>query len=134
LLSTSAAYLAQALLAQRRDDEAERFAQLSEELTTADDLLTQILWRAVRARILAARGRLEEAERLARQSVALAEGTDFVNHKGDALVDFAIVLRQAGHLEQARAALAEGLRLYKQKGNMVAAGNAQVRLAELARI
>jgi class 3 adenylate cyclase/DNA-binding winged helix-turn-helix (wHTH) protein len=134
LLSTSAAYLAQALLAQRRDHEAERFAQLSEKLATADDLLTQMLWRSVRARILAGRGRLEEAERLARQSVALAERTDFINHKGDALVDFAIVLAQAGRLQHARTALAEGLRLYQQKGNTVAAGKAPAELAELAPI
>ena len=133
-LSTSAAYLAQALLAQRRDQEAERFAQLSDELATADDLLTQILWRGVRARTLAARGRLKEAEQLARQSVALAERTDFINHRGDALVVFAMVLRQAGHVEGARAALAEGLHLYQQKGNTVAAGKAQAELAGLALI
>ena len=43
LLCTSAAYLAQALLAQRPDEEAERFAELSDELAAADDLLTQII-------------------------------------------------------------------------------------------
>jgi predicted ATPase/class 3 adenylate cyclase/DNA-binding winged helix-turn-helix (wHTH) protein len=134
LLSTSAAYLARALLAQRRDHEAERFAQLSDELAAVDDLLTQMLWRGVQARILAGRGRLEEAERLGRESVALAERTDFINHRGDALVDFAIVLRQAGRLDDARAALAEGLRLYQQKGNTVAAGKARAELAELAPI
>jgi class 3 adenylate cyclase/DNA-binding SARP family transcriptional activator len=134
LLSTSAAYLAQALLAQGRDQEAERFAQLSDELATADDLLTQILWRGVRARTLAGRGHLEEAERLARQSVALAERTDFINHKGDALVNFAIVLMQTGEVEQARAAFAQGLRLYQRKGNTAAADKARAELAELAAI
>jgi predicted ATPase/class 3 adenylate cyclase/DNA-binding winged helix-turn-helix (wHTH) protein len=134
LLSTTAAYLAQALLAQRRDQEAERLAQLSDELAAADDLLTQILWRGVRARTLATRGRLEEAERLARQAIALAERTDFINHRGDALVDFAIVLRQAARIDDARAALAEGLRLYEQKGNMVGAGRARAELAALAPI
>ena len=99
--------LAQALLAQRRDQEAERFAQLSDELAAADDLLTQVLWRGVRARTLAGRGRLEEAERLAREAVALAERTDFINHRGDALVDFAIVQARRGTLTQ-RAALCRG--------------------------
>ena len=132
VLSTTAAYLAQALLAQRRDEEAERFAELSEELAAADDLITQILWRSVRARTLAGRGLIEEAERLAREAVALAERSDFVNDRGDALFDFAIVLRQAGHLDDARAALAEGLRLYEQKGNTVAAASARAELAELA--
>jgi class 3 adenylate cyclase/tetratricopeptide (TPR) repeat protein len=134
VLSTSAAYLAQALLAQGRDAEAERFAQRSNELAAADDLLTQVMWRGVRARVLARRGHFEEAERIARESVALAEKTDFVNHKGDALVDFAIVLRLAGRPEQGQAALAEALRLYEQKGNTVAVGKARAELAELARI
>jgi class 3 adenylate cyclase/tetratricopeptide (TPR) repeat protein/DNA-binding winged helix-turn-helix (wHTH) protein len=134
LLSTSAAYLAQALLAQQRDEEAEQFARVSDELATADDLLTQILWRGVRARTLAGRGRLEEAEEVARQAVALAERTDFINHRGDALVDFAIVMKQAGHLEEARAALTEGLGLYTEKGNTVAAGKAEAELAALAPI
>jgi tetratricopeptide (TPR) repeat protein len=132
VLSTSAAYLAQALLAQGRDDEAERFAQQSNELAAADDLLTQMMWRGVRARVLARRGHFDEAEWLARESVALAEKTDFINHKGDALVDFAMVLGQAGLPDDARTALAQGLRLYQQKGNTVAVGKARATLAELA--
>jgi tetratricopeptide (TPR) repeat protein len=132
LLSTTAAYLAQALLAQRRDEEAERFADISNELAAADDLLTQMLWRGVQGRILARRGRIEEAERLAREAVDLAARTDFVNHRGDALIDHAIVLGQAGRIDKARAAFAEGLRLYEQKGNVVAAEKARVQLAELA--
>ncbi len=134
LLSTSAAYLGQALLAQGCDREAERFAELSDEMATDDDLLTQILWRGVRARTLAGRGRLEEAEQVAREAVALAERTDFINHKGDAMVDFAIVMGQAGHHEQARAAFADGLRLYQEKGNIAAAGKARADLADLAPI
>ena len=45
----------------------------AEELAEPDDLLTQIMWRGVRARLLAARGSLDDAERLAREAVALAE-------------------------------------------------------------
>jgi class 3 adenylate cyclase/DNA-binding winged helix-turn-helix (wHTH) protein len=134
LLATSAAYLAQALLAQRRDEEAERFARLSDELATADDLLTQVLWRGVLARTLVGRDSLEEAEEIARDAVALSERTDFITHKGDALVDLAIVMSQAGHPEQARVALADGLRLYRQKGNSAAAGKARAELAALAPI
>ena len=132
LLSTTAAYLAQALLAQRRDEDAEEFARLSNELAAPDDLLTQIMWRGVRAKTLAGRGLLEEADPLARQAVELAERTDFINHRGDALVDFATVIRQAGRFTDAREALAEGLRLYEQKGNSVGAAKARAELAELA--
>jgi tetratricopeptide (TPR) repeat protein len=107
---------------------------LSDELAAVDDLLTQVLWRGVRARALAGRGCLDEAERLAGEAVALAERTDFINHKGDALVDFAIVLRQAGRIDDAREALAEGLRFYELKGNTVGAGKARTELAALATI
>jgi predicted ATPase/class 3 adenylate cyclase len=132
LLSTTVALLAQALLAQGREEEAARFAELSEGLAAADDLITQVLWRGVRARVLADRGHVAEAERLAREAVALAERSDFINDRADALVDLAIVYTQAGRLGDARAALAGGLRLYERKGNAVAAGRARVDLAELA--
>ena len=132
LLSTTVALLARALLAQRRDEEVERFAELSEELAAADDLVTQVLWRGVRARTLARHGLVEEAERLAQQAVALAERSDFVNDRADALVELATVQRQARHLDDARAALTDGLRLYERKGNTVAAGRARAELAELA--
>ena len=61
MLSTTAALLAHALLAQGRDEEAERFAELSEEVAADDDLITQVLWRSARARALAGRGQVEEA-------------------------------------------------------------------------
>jgi hypothetical protein len=48
------------------------------------------------------------------------------------LVDLAIVQKQAGRLDNARAAVAEGLRLYERKGNAVAAGRARAELAALA--
>ncbi|MGH2796976.1 MAG: AAA family ATPase, partial [Thermoleophilaceae bacterium] len=131
-LSTTAALLAQTLLAQQRDEEAERFAELSERLAPADHLIDQILWRSVRARTLAGRGLIEDAELLAREAVALAERSDFINDRGDALTNLATVLRQAGRFDQARATLAEGLGLYERKGNVVAAEQARVELAELA--
>jgi tetratricopeptide (TPR) repeat protein len=131
LLSTTVAVLAQALLAQGRNEEADRFAELSKELTAPNDLITQVLWRGVRARTLAARGVIDEAEQLAREAVALADRSDFVNDRADAWVDLAIVLRQAGRGEEARTALAEGLRLYERKGNVVAADGAKAELAAL---
>ena len=134
VLSTTVALLAQALLAQQDEQQAERFAALSEELAAADDLVTQVLWRGVRARTLAGRGLIEEAERLARQAVELAERSDFVNDRGDAVFNLAIVQRQAGHLEEAGSALAEALRLYERKGNLVAADRVRTELAALTRV
>jgi predicted ATPase len=132
LLSTAAALLGQSLLAQGRDREAERFAELSGELAAADDLITQVLWRCVRARTLAGRGHVEEGVALARDAVALAATSDFVNDRGDALFDLARVLAQAGRGGDARAAFTEALRLYERKENTVSAGRARAQLAELA--
>ena len=81
-LSTTAAYLAQAVYAQGRDEEASRYTEISEELASRDDLLTQVIWRSARAGFLARQGRLEEAEALAREAVRMAESTDFVNDPG----------------------------------------------------
>jgi predicted ATPase len=133
-LSSTAALLAHALLAQQRDEEAERFAELSQELAPADELMAQVMWRGARARSLAVRGRMEEAERLAREGAALAEKSDFMNDRGDAMFDLAVVLRQAGRPEDARTAFAGALRLYELKGNVVAAGRARAELAQLERV
>jgi len=132
LLSTTDAFRAQAILAQGRDEEAEHFTRLSEERAAPSDLLTQIIWRSVRARVLARRGNIEEAESLARQAVSLAEQTDFLNQRADALVDLAHVLRQAGRHEEALSTGAEALDLYQQKGNSVAAASARSLLAHLS--
>ena len=55
LLSTSAALLARALHEQGRDDEAEALCQTSERLADEQDVITHVMWRGVRARILANR-------------------------------------------------------------------------------
>jgi predicted ATPase len=134
LLSTTAAFLGQALLAQGRLHEAESLAEMSAELAAGDDLVTQVLWRGVRARSLVGHGRPDEAERLAREAVGLAERTDLVNHRGDALTDLAMVLRQVRREDEARRAFGDALRLYEAKGNAVAAEGVQSHLASPARL
>ena len=134
LLSTTAAFLGQALLAQHKHEEAGRFADLSAELAAGDDLLSQAIWRGVRAGILAQRGGLAEAERMARQAVALADRTDFLNHRAEALVVLADVLNRRGRGEPARTALEQALGLYEHKGNVVAALQLRAQLAPSARV
>ncbi|MGN6167571.1 MAG: tetratricopeptide repeat protein, partial [Solirubrobacteraceae bacterium] len=96
------------------------------------DLLTQIMWRSVRARVLARRGNIEQAETLAQQAVSISEQTDFLDQRADALLDFAHVAHQAGRLEVACARGAEALDLYQQKGNSVSAASASSFLADLS--
>jgi hypothetical protein len=131
-LPTTAAFLARALLHQGRDAEAEHLADLSARWAGRDDLLTQILWRGVRARLLARRGEIDEAEALARAAVGLADTTDFVNHRADAFLDLSYVVEASGGGAETVAAAAEALRLYELKGNAVAATATRERLDELA--
>ena len=129
--STMAATLALAILEQGRDEEAEALAEVSARLGASGDLLTQILWRRVRARVLARRGEMEEAEALAREAVAMAEATDFVNDRADALIDLSHVLEASRRCDEAVAAASEALHLYELKGNVVAAATTRQRLGQL---
>lgn len=130
-LSTTAAFLARAVLMQQRADEAEQLAQLSARLTAEGDLLTQVLWRGVQARVRATRGQLDAAEALAREAVALAEQTDFVVYRGDALVDLAHILQDAGRSDEAAESAAAGLQLHERKGNLVTAARIRSELGSL---
>jgi class 3 adenylate cyclase/tetratricopeptide (TPR) repeat protein len=116
-----AGLLAHSLAVQGRSGEALAFSEVSERWTEEGDLLAQILWRRGRARALAERGELGAAEQLVREAVRLAEGTDFLWDRGDALLDLAAVLRAGGEVSGERAATAEAVRLYEEKGISVAA-------------
>jgi predicted ATPase len=130
-LSTTAAFLARAVFMQDRADEAEELAQASARLTAEGDLLTQVLWRGVQARVFATRGQLDAAETLAREAVALSERTDFVVYRGDALVDLAHILAASGRTDAAAEAAAAGLSLHEQKGNVVTAARIRSDLGAL---
>ena len=49
-ISTTAAFLAEALYRQGRDEEALAMTEQSEEIAAADDVASQCLWRSVRMR------------------------------------------------------------------------------------
>jgi tetratricopeptide (TPR) repeat protein len=129
-LSTAAGTLAQALYALDRLEEADTWAGRGAELGASDDAITQMLWRQVRAKVLARRGELAEAERLARAAIAIGEETDMINAQGEAYADLAEVLAIAGSSEAA-GALQQALDRFERKGNLVSTRRAQARLAEL---
>jgi predicted ATPase len=120
-LSTTAALLARSILEQGRDQEAEELANLSAKLAAKGDLLSQILWRGIRARVLSRRAQRQEAEALAREAVALAQSTDFINYRADALLDLSHVLKGARRHDEAVASASQALHLYELKGNLVSA-------------
>ena len=132
-LSTTAAFLGRAVLEQGRDEEADDLAKMSAQLAANSDVLSQILWRGVRAQVLARRQLVQEAEKLAREAVMRAESTDFLNHRADALVDLSHVLEASHRCDDATAAASGALDLYELKGNLVAAAATQLRLGKLAK-
>ena len=77
--------------------------------------MTQVLWRQVQASVLAHRGEHSAGERLAREAVAIADGTDMLWAQGDAYRDLAGVLEAGGRREKAIAAWHEALRRYEHK-------------------
>jgi DNA-binding SARP family transcriptional activator len=125
------AILAQALYAGGRYSEALRFSEMSQEAAADDDLSAQILWRGPRAKVLARRGRNKQAETLAGDAVAFAAQTDFLNQRGDALLDLAEVRRLDGRMAEARTAAEDAVTLYEAKGNVVSAARAKVLLKAL---
>ena len=128
---TTAAHLAEVLYAQGRDEEAAPLTETSEQLAAKDDLLTQVVWRRVRAKVIAGQGRYDEAEELAQEAVTISESTDFLNTRADALIDLAHIHRRAGRLDEARTAVAKGIALYEEKGNRVAVEHGRAHLAVL---
>jgi ATP/maltotriose-dependent transcriptional regulator MalT len=124
-LATTTALLAQVVYAQGRTQEAGELSRMSERRAAAEDTTTQVLWRGVQAKVLASEDRCEEAEALAREAVALAEPTDLLLHRGDAMLDLAEVLRTCGRTEESDHAARTALQLYELKGNEAAADRAR---------
>jgi DNA-binding SARP family transcriptional activator len=128
LRATTAAMLAQAVYAQGRADEADVLCRVSERIAAPEDVVTQVVWRGVRARILARGGRAEEGEILAREAVRLAEPTDQLVMQADALLDLADVVDRGGRPAQAGAAVRRAVELYERKGDLASAARARARL------
>jgi class 3 adenylate cyclase/tetratricopeptide (TPR) repeat protein len=133
LLSAVAAQLGRALCAQERYDEAERFAQVSQELAHSDDVAAQMLWRTTHAKVLVRRQHLEEAESLARQAREITEKTDSLNSQGLSLTTLAEVLLLSGREKEATPLLGRAVEVFERKGNVVAATSARETLANLSK-
>ena len=131
-LPTLVALLAEAVYRQGRYEEAERFASSSEQTAGSEDAYSQVLWRSVKAKVLARQGAVEEAEGLIEASVALAEATDSLQLRGEALLGRAEVLKLSDRGSEARSSLEDARQLFEQKGNRVAAGRALEQMEELA--
>jgi tetratricopeptide (TPR) repeat protein len=130
--SSVAGFLAQALYALDRMDEAEQFAAIAEGLSGADDVASQVTWRTARARILAHAGRADEAVAYAREAVAMASSGSYVQQHAEALIALADVLRRSPNPELQGPPLREALELLTKKGDEVSSAAVRSQLEALA--
>jgi tetratricopeptide (TPR) repeat protein len=117
-LSTMASLLARAVSQQGRDEEALALSEIAEVSAAKHDTGAQVLWRAVRARILARAGQTSEAEVLAQAACEAARKSGMPILKADTLVDLAAVSLLIGKTELAQEALAEACATYESKGDV----------------
>jgi tetratricopeptide (TPR) repeat protein len=113
--STFAAELGLVLLDLQQEDDAWRFATIARETSSSDDVSSQVLGRAVQARVLSRRGEHDEAVTLANEAVAMAQRTDYLDRHGQVLVQQAFILREAGKSEDGLAAARQALALFERK-------------------
>jgi DNA-binding SARP family transcriptional activator len=125
LRETVAVHLAGALHAHQRDDDAFALTEAFGESPGPGDLECEIKAREVRARILARRERVAEAEHVAREAVAIAADTEFLEFHADALMALAEILDLAGRTSAAMPPAEEALRLYERKGIVSAVAEAR---------
>ena len=111
--------VAEALLAQGREDQAEAVLAGSESDTHG--VPWQVRLRTARARLLSRRGKTEAALADAQDAVDRAAALDDVNLSADAYAVLGDVLDQIGRSTEAKAARDDAYERYARKGNVVAA-------------
>jgi tetratricopeptide (TPR) repeat protein len=124
-LASRASDLAEALSLQGRDEDAEGWTEVAERYAAPDDVTAQMMWRSVRAKLLARRGELQEAEEIALEAVRLSDRTDDLNRRAKTYWDLSDVLAMAGRGDGATEALERAARLFEEKGNRVAFARAR---------
>jgi class 3 adenylate cyclase/tRNA A-37 threonylcarbamoyl transferase component Bud32/tetratricopeptide (TPR) repeat protein len=128
VLATTAALLARVALERGRPGDALEYAEQAETLGAQEDAWTQTTWRCVKARVLAERSEPAHAEQLVREAIAIAERTDDLSSRGDALADLADVLRRSGNAPAALEASQQAAACYERKGDEVSVARTRERM------
>jgi ATP/maltotriose-dependent transcriptional regulator MalT len=123
--STFAAELGLVLLDLQQDEDAWRFATIARETSSSDDVMSQLLGRAVQARVMSRRGEHDNAMTLANEAVAMAQRTDYLDRHGQVLIQQAFILREAGKSEDGLAVARRALALFERKGATIFVEQAQ---------
>jgi class 3 adenylate cyclase/tetratricopeptide (TPR) repeat protein len=118
-----AAALGESLYRQGRLDEAHVLADRAEQ--DAAHVAERVRARGLRAKLLARAGRRAEAEAAAREALDMAEDSDYLQMRADALMDLAEVLQITERPDDAAASVGAALQLYKQKGSTASAARAR---------
>jgi tetratricopeptide (TPR) repeat protein len=108
--------------------EAEEWAARAAELGAREDAVTQMLWRQIRAKVLAQRGEHADAERLAREAVQIGAVAETLNSQAETYADLGEVLALADRPEEAAEAFEEALERFERKENLVMADRMRERL------
>jgi hypothetical protein len=103
----------------------------SERIGAADDVVTQFLWRSIRAKVLARMGRQGEAMRLSSEAVAIIGLAQDPDSQGYAAIDQAEVLRMVGRTDDAAREAGRAVQLFALKGNTASGSRAQATLGEI---
>jgi predicted ATPase/class 3 adenylate cyclase len=117
LLSSVAGLLARVLYEQGRFDEADELSRTVENLSSAEDIDAQALWRGVRGKVLARRGESGQATRLIEEMLALRRQAESPDLEAEALADLAEVQRLGGGVGW-QATLAAAVAGYQRKGDL----------------
>jgi DNA-binding SARP family transcriptional activator len=109
-------------------DEAERLAAMSKHHAPTQSVTSQALWRSVQARVLSLHAKHWEARSLAQEAVELVPA-DMLNLRAEVSVDLGEVLLQVGHRDLGAKAIRDTIDLYRQKGNVAGAAQAEAILS-----
>jgi DNA-binding SARP family transcriptional activator len=130
--STRAAELADVFYRQSRYEDARTWTEIAQTHAGEDDLTVQPIWRSVRAKLFARNGEVAEAELLLREAIEFVDRSECLNRRAKVRMDLAEVLRLGARETECATAGQEAIDLYLQKGNIAAAEQARVLLAEPA--
>jgi class 3 adenylate cyclase/tetratricopeptide (TPR) repeat protein len=130
--STLVAQLGDFLYELGRDDDALRCTEEGERATGPADLVSNVDWRRVRAKVLARRGETARAEELVREAVRMAETSiDDLHMQDKVFRDAAEVLRLAGRPAEGIPFAQRALEVQERKGNIAGVNRARSLLQEL---
>jgi ATP/maltotriose-dependent transcriptional regulator MalT len=124
-IATTAAFLAEVVYRQGRLDEAADLVDFSSRIALPYDVMTQVLWRCVRGKLLARQGHLGDAEELVAEAITLVDRTDHLDAQGEARLHAAEVYFFTGRSERRAQVLAQAIERFERKGNIVSLSTAR---------